>query len=29
MAKRNSPKDLKTAEDLNHLEDIIVDKRNG
>ena len=29
MAKRNSPKDIKTAEDLNHLEDIIVDKRNG
>jgi hypothetical protein len=29
MAKRNSPKDLKSMDDLNHLENIIIDKRNG
>ncbi|MBC7753199.1 MAG: hypothetical protein H7Z71_03105 [Moraxellaceae bacterium] len=29
MAKRNSPKDIKTVDDLNHLEEIIKDKRKG
>ena len=29
MAKRNSPNDIKTVDDLNHLEEIIKDKRKG
>ena len=29
MPKRSSPRDLKSADDLNHLEDIVKDKRNN
>ena len=29
MAKRNSPNDIKSLDDLNDLENIVVDKRNG
>lgn len=28
MPRRNSPNDLKTLDDLNRLDEIIVDKRN-
>ena len=29
MAKRNSPNDIKEIDDLNRLDEIVVDKRNG
>jgi len=29
MTKRNSPDDIKSLDDLNDLENIVVDKRNG
>ena len=29
MAKRNSPNDIKSLDDLNDLENIVVDKRIG
>ncbi|WP_310396911.1 hypothetical protein [Hymenobacter sp.] len=29
MAKRNSPNDIKGIDDLNRLNEIVVDKRNG
>lgn len=29
MAKRNSPNSIKELSDLNHLEDIVIDKRNN
>ena len=28
MAKRNSPNDIATIEDLNRLDEIVIDKRN-
>ena len=29
MPKRNSPNDIKNLDDLNDLQNIVVDKRNG
>lgn len=29
MAKRNSPSDIATIEDLNRLDEIVIDKRNN
>ena len=29
MAKRNSPNDIHEIDDLTHIDEIVVDKRNG